>query len=793
MANRFWVGGTGDWTDTAHWSDTSGGSGGASYPTYNTYDHAYVDSNSGSGTLTKDTNTALSYFTLNNPNMTLSLDYQMSATFYLYQGVFNTNGNTIVGRLFLTDTDGIRSINLEDSDISFENWKILNITNLTFDAGTSSITSSGFIGGGLTYYLLTLEPEPDTYIVGFISGSNTFTNLTISSSVASSKFIFKYGTTQTITSTFTVSQPANKRILLRTGYSDYFENTTTSSISNNITNTRGSQATISTPTTILAEVDFMDIIGTGGGSWAGTHLGDGQNNDGISFDSPVTRYWINDSGTWSDTAHWSISSGGGSGASVPLCHDTAIFDASSFTTTNRIVRIYSLVLGPTDWSLATSKHPYLYDNGDVGFSCVYILGSQDFTGLLAAPFSNDQYTFYHPIYFTDINDVTLKMYQHYDNRDIYVDTFNGSLTILNDIDFSLFFLISGTFNANNFNVNLRLFYSNLPNIRTLNMGSGTWTIAYSSQSGDTPEDWCMWNTNDITNLTFNADTSTLIVNLTPATAYNNFNFYAGGLTFYNLETISTYSSSYFYYFRMFGNNTFNNFSFDYVNVGMYEARYLILEDGSTQTINGTFSLKGIENYPIYLTSKTGGVKSFISANNFDISYVDVKDNHALGLGILAENFPGGIDSGGNINWCFTEGCHVDPVPYSKDQTTFLVASNSEGDVQLVNVGTKDDVIPIYYELETQDIEMGNKFHNKQISNRMAIYSKNAFDSHFQCKADDDDYKNIDIRMKDRINISNSIGFNGKKFNFKWFGQTKNELPVFEGFRVEDITDFGIIK
>ena len=29
MANRFWVGGTGNWSDTARWSTTSGGAGGA--------------------------------------------------------------------------------------------------------------------------------------------------------------------------------------------------------------------------------------------------------------------------------------------------------------------------------------------------------------------------------------------------------------------------------------------------------------------------------------------------------------------------------------------------------------------------------------------------------------------------------------------------------------------------------------------------------------------------------------------------------------------------------------------
>jgi len=50
MANRYWVGNDVShqfhWTDTAHWSDTSGGVGGFSVPTSS--DDVYFDSNSGS-------------------------------------------------------------------------------------------------------------------------------------------------------------------------------------------------------------------------------------------------------------------------------------------------------------------------------------------------------------------------------------------------------------------------------------------------------------------------------------------------------------------------------------------------------------------------------------------------------------------------------------------------------------------------------------------------------------------------------------------------------------------------
>lgn len=50
MANRYWVGGTGNWSDTARWSSTSGGAGGASVPT--SADDVFFDANSGTGTAT---------------------------------------------------------------------------------------------------------------------------------------------------------------------------------------------------------------------------------------------------------------------------------------------------------------------------------------------------------------------------------------------------------------------------------------------------------------------------------------------------------------------------------------------------------------------------------------------------------------------------------------------------------------------------------------------------------------------------------------------------------------------
>lgn len=43
------------------------------------------------------------------------------------------------------------------------------------------------------------------------------------------------------------------------------------------------------------------------------------------------RYWIGNTGLWTDTDHWSLTSGGVGGAPVPTDEDDVHFDENSFT------------------------------------------------------------------------------------------------------------------------------------------------------------------------------------------------------------------------------------------------------------------------------------------------------------------------------------------------------------------------------------------------------------------------------------------------------------------------------
>lgn len=195
MASRFWVGGTGTWdvATTTHWSTTSGGAGGASVPL--STDDVTFDAASGGGTVT--------------PNYDFNVH---SITMGAFTGTldFSANNNSPTIDQFFANGTGVRTLNLGSGTFIITSsvvtgWNISTTTNLTFNAGTSTIkftqTGSGendFLGGSLTYNNLWFARGASTGI-NKITGSNTFNNLKDTGTVAH-QFQFTAGTTTTVAS-----------------------------------------------------------------------------------------------------------------------------------------------------------------------------------------------------------------------------------------------------------------------------------------------------------------------------------------------------------------------------------------------------------------------------------------------------------------------------------------------------------------------------------------------------------------------------------------------------------------
>jgi len=59
----------------------------------------------------------------------------------------------------------------------------------------------------------------------------------------------------------------------------------------------------------------------------------------------ASRYWVGNLGNWNDTAHWSATSGGAGGASVPGKDDDVFIDANSFTKAGQYIQFPTVIEG----------------------------------------------------------------------------------------------------------------------------------------------------------------------------------------------------------------------------------------------------------------------------------------------------------------------------------------------------------------------------------------------------------------------------------------------------------------
>jgi len=591
MANRFWVAGTGNWNDdTNHWATSSGGVPGAgNLPT--AADNAIFDALSNTTAYTVTINVAAVCLDLNfsaapavsgtitwagsssmaiSGNLTcltgmtrtyigvttfkdtaggktITMNAVVLASNVTFDGVgggwtlqdaFNigtgtitvtngaldTNGKTVTAATLSSSNSNVRTLTLGASAVNLSgggtSWNTTTTTNLTFNANTSTITCSGanptFQAGGLTYNNVVLSGSGVAVMGG--TGS-TFANLTRTGTAVKTDGI-NFSGNNTITGTLTLTgNLAINRLLVQ---SDVLATT----------------RTLTAAAVSLTNVDFMDITGAGAASpFTGTSLGDGGGNSGITFTTPVTRFWVGNGGSWSSTTKWSTTSGGGSGASVPLMQDTATFDANS-TPGGGVVTQDMPRATTMDFTNVTNTP------GVTMSITSSIYGSLNLTGVGTFTHSNRTTFIGRAPYTLTSNGKTF-------SAAISLTAPTGTLTLQDDLNAGtsgLSILNAGTFDANNKNFTGFGFDSTTTtNTRTLTMGSGTWTCTGAGTQ--------VWQLN-ATNLTFTANTAT--IKFTDATASNK--TFIGGSFTYNILWFNVGASTGINIIQ--DTNTFNEFRDD---------------------------------------------------------------------------------------------------------------------------------------------------------------------------------------------------------------------------------------
>lgn len=341
MANRYWVGGTGNWTDNSHWSDTSGGTGGFSVPT--TSDDVYLDSNSGSGTITDTTTIFIAAFnctgftgTLNiagciflgnvtlNSSMTFNCtgaasirtssgstisvtsagktfggtadftlqsgsngtinlqdDFTCAGTLSFSETTINTNNNNVTCGLFFSNSNTTRTFNQGSGTLTITgtgNVFYFNQGTYTFNAGTGTVLLSNTTTSSRNIGVGATSPVALTFNK-IIIGGTTGTSTT--------SFVGSVGhTIGELTSTKTVAHTITFPSSVTTTVGTWSVNGTPGNLVSLRASTAGTRATLAKSGGGTVTADYLDIkdsAATPSSTWTATNSTNSGNNTGWSF------------------------------------------------------------------------------------------------------------------------------------------------------------------------------------------------------------------------------------------------------------------------------------------------------------------------------------------------------------------------------------------------------------------------------------------------------------------------------------------------------------------------------
>ncbi|MBN2174271.1 MAG: gliding motility-associated C-terminal domain-containing protein [Bacteroidales bacterium] len=679
----FWVGGSGNWSDTLHWSSSAPG-----LPTY--ADNVYFNATSFTSpnqTVTIDVAAACNHFdwagaTMNpilagNKELTIhgsmilnsNMDVQFNGNVHFNSGnsqqFIQTAGISLKSHLYFEDNGmwafqsdvdignkniyfDYGSLNLQEYQLICGNFYSLSNNPRNLDLGSSEIIINAaggkwqingymmldkgtsvirfansdlnseftFDGGALAYHDVVLQNNT------LIKNSNSFDNLTL---VSEMKYKFEGGSTQTI----------NENLNAR-GCSGLVE----------ISSSNATQAIIA-KTSGDIEVSFvalksMRAIMASGGAFFAHNSVDYGNNTGINIlTDSRDMYWVNGTGNWTDTTHWSSTPNGPDADCVPIVYDNVFFDNNSFSGSDTVnIDQQKTEVKDMIW---TGEYPAILASSASG-AMLRLYGSLQFNPFMTNNFPG-------PVYFSDsTGSQTIKTAHQIFYSNLIFDGKGGwfvydSLKVNGNIYF-----YKGVLAFNTDYVISKTFHSDSAFLRGLDLGSATIEI-----TGTSP--YPSWNLNT-ENLFLNAGQST--INLTASNAtFCNYAEISDTLQFHNVTFSSAYHSanlstknSVLCKFNrvifasnglIYGTNAYDTLSFTPGN--RYE-----FEPGRTQTIYDEIWPSGECTGPILIRSQNFG-ETFNFHSNTDqveVEYTTIQDINAGGSAVfLASN---SVDLGNNTGW-----------------------------------------------------------------------------------------------------------------------------------------------
>lgn len=685
MADRFWVGGTGNWSDTNHWSTSDGGTTGASVPT--SADNAKFTNNSAAGTFTVTIDTAgscldfdASGITNAARKMTFGLTTAQSnfqvfgswsnptSTFYARTGVSTditfaatSSGKTItangvsfacnitfngvggvwtLGSAYSTgaartditngtfDTSAASNYSVSTGRISLSNSSVLNFnasaiaTNLA-GAVIAFVSTAMFNCGTSTLTISTNGAAT------FDGGGAAFNNVVVTLTAPGTLTI----NSVTTFANFTLTSPAATGIInLILAAAQTITGTLTLGVSNTAirrlflsSSVMGTTRTITTAAVAaIADVDFRDISAAGvAGTWSGTRLGDCGGNSNITTTAPKTVYWnLAGSNNWSATGWATTNNGAPAINNFPLAQDTATFTEAGAITS---------VTFDATWNVGTVQMADGISNRTTAFTLAFgglipaIYGSVTLFSNLTMPTTG---TFQFSGRGTQLITSASKTFNNAVNINgpggvfKFVDAYTQGAALTTT-------LTNGTLDGNGQTVTLVNFALGV-GTKTLTIGSTTWTVSGSGTA---------WSANtNVAGLTVSAATGK--ISMTSASAKT---FAGGAKSWPVLEQAGT------------GNLTITQAN-TFVDI-LWAAVGSILFPASTTTTLSTPTLANNSGGTATISSSTGGTRATLSAASGTVSVTNtsITDSSAAGGTRWQAYLTNGNTNGGNnLGWFFTE-------------------------------------------------------------------------------------------------------------------------------------------
>ena len=661
MANRYWVGGAGTWntSSTTNWSTSSGGSSGASVPTAS--DSVFFDQ---AGTYTVTCTGALTTLDFTVSAGTVTFAQGTSPTFAISGSISLIAGTAwpATGTLTFNATTTGKTITTNNISISGEvsfdgsgggwtlasafrcgNFRMLNGSVTTSASSYSMVIAILYLTGG------TLTLNGSTVTANSLSGSATsvstgtstlalnefnatitpvasWYNVTLGSTSASGSRTISNGVT--ISNTLTILGPGTagySRCSIGTGITIGALSTTGTTATRRVylygTASVSGSISLTTTGSSCSDVDFYSIaISTN--TLTGTRLGDQLNNSGITFTSPKTVYWnLAGSQNWTATG-WATSSGGSPNANnFPLPQDTAVFDNAGSITTVTINISFDLALPSIDFSGRTLS--MTFDTATTEPNCFgsITLGS----GVTIAGSA--------VISFRNASTKTITSAGKTFPQDLRFE--EGSTQLGDALTTSGYInLERGTFNTANYAVTSSSFSSTGSSIRTLTLGTTTWTVTFGGSFGG----WVDTGSN----LTINAPSSTI-------------SFTSSGVKFFQPISGGVYgtiiqagSGALTIYRTGGGTYTLNN-----VKATTFPST--VKFSAYTWLVNN-FELSGTAGNLVTLSSDSAGsafTLSKVGGGTVSCNYLSIRDSTATGASALWYAGANSTNVSNNTGWIFT--------------------------------------------------------------------------------------------------------------------------------------------